>query len=74
LRSSPARSASPELEVALVDHALHGGGASVTWYPGKLSGGEPGSLIPHPGLEPRVEVGKFALEAGLSVVEHTAAL
>jgi hypothetical protein len=74
LRPSPARAPSPELEVTLVDDAGHGGGASVTWCPGKLTGGEPGSLIPHPGLEPRVELGKFTLEAGLSVVKHAAAL
>jgi hypothetical protein len=65
---------SPELEVGLVDDFCHGAGPPVTAYPSKLSSGEPGSLVPYPGLEPGVEVGKLALETSLSVVRHTAAL
>jgi hypothetical protein len=66
----PARFATAELEVALVDHAGHGRRAAVTAHPGKLAGGEPGSLVPHPRLEPGVEGGELPFEASLAIVGH----
>jgi len=66
----PAGFAAAELEVGLVDHAGHGRRAAVTAYPGKLTGGEPGSLVPDPWLEAGVEVAELPFEASLSIVGH----
>jgi hypothetical protein len=56
---APAGAPPAELEVVLIDHAGHGAGTSVAPDPGELAGGEPGSLVPHPGLESGVQVGKL---------------
>ena len=69
-----ARTSAAELEVGLTYNLGHGIGPSVAAYPGKLAGGEPGSIVPEPRLEPGVEVGKLALEAGLSGAGHAVAL
>jgi len=56
--------------MGLIDDLGHGISPSVTAYPGELPGGEPGSLIPDPWLEPGVQVGELPFEASLTVVGH----
>jgi hypothetical protein len=63
--------ATPELEVALVDHAGHRSRTPVTLYAGELAGREPRGFVPHARLEPRVEMGELTSQAGLTVARHS---
>src|SRR5215207_11076761 len=57
--------------MTLVDNAGHGFGAPVTGGAGKLSGRQPGSLVPDARLESGIELGKLPLQAGLTLAGHT---
>src|SRR3954470_2822109 len=64
----------PELEVGLVQHGFYGRGTAVAADPGKLAGGEPGSVIPDPRLEPWIQVRKLRFETGFALVLHRVVL
>jgi len=69
-----AGTAAPELEMTVVEHLGNRRGTAVTGDPGKLPGREPGSVVPGPRLEPRIQVGELRFKTGLARVLHAIVL
>jgi hypothetical protein len=63
-------STAAKLEVPFVHHPRDGFGITLARGPGKLAGREPRGLIPDPGLESRVEVGKLRSQARFTRLRH----
>lgn len=73
-RWTAAMAAAAKLKMALIQHSRDRGGIALAGIAGELAGGQPGSPVPEPGLEPGVEMDELRLQPCFTRLSHGSAV